>query len=112
MKGRPHSAVLIGLALAGCGGGGEVPGATEDAAPAARQPVEHPAEAETEPLDSAAVASALAEDEALDAENRATYEARLRSMAGYAECMAQARGLPPETSARIQAACEGRRESP
>lgn len=101
------------LALAGCGGDAAEPPPALDAvspAPAASPPPGALAEPET--LDSAAVARAIAEDSALEAENRATYETRLRSMGGYAECMAQTRDLPPETRARVQAACERRRAAP
>ena len=113
---RLLTAAVLLLPLLACGREGER-GVADGAVRAGTEapPPAEPAAAvdeEPPPLDSAAVARALAEDEALEAENRATYEARLRSMGGYAACMAQTRDLPAHVRGSVEAACERRREAP
>jgi hypothetical protein len=106
------------LALTACGGerGSDEPVPAEGAELGAERQTEPdappPAAEAVAPPDSAAIARALDEDDALEAENRATFRARQRSMASYDECMAAARGLPPEPRARVEAACAARREAP
>lgn len=103
---RRSLAALAVLVFAGCGeredGGAGSPPAAEPAAPSA---AESPAADTFVPLDSAALAAEMSADSALVVENRRSYEERLRSMAGYTECMRQARDVPPEVRARIEAAC-------
>lgn len=106
--------MLAVLALAGCGeredgGAGSPPAAVEPATPSAP---ESPAADTLVPLDSAALAAEMSADAALEEENRRSYEERLRSMAGYTECMRQARDLPAEVRARIEAACGRLQDAP
>jgi hypothetical protein len=116
--------LLWALLLAACAGGDEGRAAARADTAAASTPAGEPtpeeppaapaAEAAPDPpaLDSAAVAEAIAEDDALTEENRRTFEQRRRSMSGYAQCMAQARDLPPAARERIEAACARARGAP
>jgi hypothetical protein len=58
------------------------------------------------------VAAAVAEEEALNREAARDFEARRASMAGYAECMAQARDLPDAPRAQVEAACRRLPDAP
>lgn len=111
MRVRRVGAVLAALALAACEGqrGGAETG-DDSAAPAASPLAVPPPAAEAPPLDSAGLAAAMADEDSLDAYNRRSFEERRRSMGSYEQCLAQGRELPPEMQARIEAACETRRE--
>jgi hypothetical protein len=110
---RTLPCLALALALAACGESeSEAPEAAAEVTPAtAPAPAEGAVDAPGA-MDSAAPAPALDDDDLLEAENRASYERRRRSMASYEDCIRQARGLPAETRARIEEACEARREAP
>jgi hypothetical protein len=108
---RPLALLLVVLAGA-CADREETRAEVE--ASVAEHPAGAPAEdaplpADPEPPDpgaiAAEIAAEIAADEALEAENRAAYERRVRSMGDYGPCMEQARQLPPEQRARVEEAC-------
>jgi hypothetical protein len=106
---RRATLLLLALVAGACQSqGAERPMATIDGA----VDIEGSAAAVSDSPDGAAVAAVLEDDEMLDRENAASYRQRRHSMAHYAECLAQADGLPEPASERIVEACGRLEDAP